>query len=142
MSDQMKTGPLAGIKVVDMSTVVFGPLATMILGDLGADVVKVESPNNQDVMRFAGDSPTGDLGPIFTALNRNKTSRLLDIKKPEDRAELDTLLSEADVFLHNIRMASAGRLGLDYESVRALRSDIIYVHCAGFGSDGPYAGQP
>lgn len=142
MEKYVGAGPLSGIKIVDLSTVVFGPLATMILADLGAEVIKIESPGRGDVMRFAGESPTGDLGPIFTALNRNKTSLVLDLNTIEGQTELKTLLCDADVFLHNIRMRGAQRLGLDFESVRKLRSDIIYVHCAGFGSDGPYAGAP
>lgn len=142
MEKKVGTGPLSGVRIVDLSTVVFGPLATMILADLGAEVIKIESPGREDVMRFAGDSPTGDLGPIFTALNRNKASVALDLNTLEGQTELKTLLSDADVFLHNIRMSGAHRLGLDLESVRKLRSDIIYIHCAGFGSDGPYAGAP
>ncbi|MEQ3746152.1 MAG: CoA transferase [Henriciella sp.] len=126
MKQSAGTGPLSGVKIVDMSTVVFGPLATMILADLGAEVIKIESPGRGDVMRFAGDSPTGDLGPIFTALNRNKASLVLDLKTNDGRSELNALLGDADVFLHNVRMSGANRLGLDYESVRRICPDIVY----------------
>ncbi len=140
--DGERTGPLKGIKVVDMASVVLGPFATVQLGDLGAEVIKIEngdSPAGGDMMRRAGASPTGDIGPIFTSLNRNKKSVSLNGAKPEDKAMLLALLAGADVFIHNVRMAGMQRLGLDYESVRAVNPDIIYVHCAGYGSDGPYA---
>jgi crotonobetainyl-CoA:carnitine CoA-transferase CaiB-like acyl-CoA transferase len=140
--DGERTGPLKGIKVVDMASVVLGPFATVQLGDLGAEVIKVENGDSAaggDMMRRAGASPTGDIGPIFTSLNRNKKSVSLNGAKPEDKAMLLALLADADVFIHNVRMAGMQRLGLDYEAVRAVNPDIIYVHCAGYGSDGPYA---
>jgi crotonobetainyl-CoA:carnitine CoA-transferase CaiB-like acyl-CoA transferase len=134
-----RSGPLAGIKVVDMSSVVLGPLATLQMADLGAEVIKVE--NGGDMMRKAGASPTGDLGPIFTALNRNKKSINLDASNADDKALLLKLLKDADVFFHNVRMAGMARLGLDYEAVRAINPDIIYVHCAGYSAEGPYASR-
>lgn len=145
MSDTpTRSGPLAGIKIIDMSSVVLGPFATLLLGDLGADVIKVETGQSGkagDLMRYAGHSPTGDLGPIYTNLNRNKKSVQLDAKSETGKAALRALLEEADVFFHNVRMAGMRRLGLDYESVRQINSDIVYVHCAGFGADGPYAAR-
>jgi crotonobetainyl-CoA:carnitine CoA-transferase CaiB-like acyl-CoA transferase len=137
-----RTGPLKDLKVVDMSSVVLGPFATLQLADLGAEVIKIEngdSPAGGDMMRRAGASPTGDIGPIYTALNRNKKSISLNASKPEDKALILDLLADADVFIHNVRMAGMKRLGLDYESVRAVNPDIIYVHCAGYGSNGRYA---
>lgn len=139
MAGEAPSGPLAGIRIVDMSSVVLGPFATLILADLGADVIKVEPPGRGDMMRYAGASPTGDLGPIYTALNRNKRAVRLDGKTPEGKAALTALLKEADVFFHNVRMAGMARMGFDYEAVRAIRPDIVYVHCAGFGAGGPYA---
>ncbi len=136
-----RTGPLAGINIVDMSSVVLGPFATLIFGDLGADVIKIEAGQkgkSGDMMRYAGKSPTGDLGPIYTSLNRNKKSVQLDAKTDDGKAALIALLKDADVFFHNVRLAGMGRLGLDYESVKAINPSIIYVHCAGFGSGGPY----
>lgn len=139
--DREPTGPLKGIKVVDMATVVLGPFATLQLADLGAEVIKVENSEGNtpgDMMRYAGQSPTDDLGPIFAALNRNKKAININAKREEDKAVLTALLEGADVFIHNVRMAGMARLGLDYESVRKINPDIIYVHCAGFGADGPY----
>ncbi len=101
MSADKTSGPLAGLKVVDMSSVVLGPFATLIFGDLGAEVIKVESGQagkGGDVMRYAGKSPTGDLGPIYMALNRNKASVQLDAKTEEGKAALTALLKDADVF--------------------------------------------
>jgi crotonobetainyl-CoA:carnitine CoA-transferase CaiB-like acyl-CoA transferase len=142
MSDAAKrTGPLAGVKIIDMSSVVLGPFATLIFGDLGADVTKIEAGQKGkagDIMRYAGASPTGDLGPIYTSLNRNKKSVQLDAKDPDGKAAILALLKDADVFFHNVRLAGMGRLGLDYESVKAINPGIVYVHCAGFGAGGPY----
>ncbi len=135
------TGPLAGVRVLDMSSVVLGPFATLIFGDLGAEVTKVESGQpgkGGDMIRYAGASPTGDLGPIYMALNRNKKSVVLDARTDAGRAALVALLKETDVFFHNVRLAGMERLGFGYEQVRAINPEIIYVHCAGFGQGGPY----
>ncbi|MEO0548482.1 MAG: CoA transferase [Pseudomonadota bacterium] len=141
MTKQARSGPLAGVKIIDMSSVVLGPLATLIFGDLGAEVIKIESGQSGkagDTMRYAGKSPTGDLGPIYTNLNRNKRSVQLDAKSETGKAALTAMLKDADVFFHNVRLAGMARLGLDYDSVKAINPSIIYVHCAGFGSGGPY----
>lgn len=140
-ADAKRTGPLAGVKIIDMSSVVLGPFATLIFGDLGADVIKIEAGQkgkSGDMMRYAGASPTGDLGPIYTSLNRNKKSVQLDAKTEDGKAAILALLKDADVFFHNVRLAGMGRLGLDYESVKAINPGIVYVHCAGFGAGGPY----
>lgn len=136
-----RSGPLAGVKIVDMSSVVLGPFATLIFGDLGADVIKIEAGQKGkagDMMRYAGASPTGDLGPIYTSLNRNKKSVQLDAKTEDGKAAIVALLKDADVFFHNVRLAGMGRLGLDYDSVKKVNPGIVYVHCAGFGAGGPY----
>ncbi len=133
------TGPLTGVKIVDMSTVVLGPFSTMIMGDLGAEVIKVEPEKRGDIMRYAGASPTGDLGPIYTNLNRNKLSVALDGKSDEGKSALRALLQDADVFFHNVRMAGMERMGFGYEDVKAFNPDIVYVHCAGFGIGGAYS---
>ncbi|KCZ90095.1 CaiB/BaiF CoA transferase family protein [Hyphomonas johnsonii] len=141
MTDTSASGPLAGLRIIDMSSVVLGPLATLIFGDLGADVIKIEAGQAGkagDMMRYAGASPTGDLGPIYTALNRNKRSVVLDVKTAEGKAALTALLKDADVFFHNVRLAGMDRLGFGYEAVKAINPDIIYVHCAGFGVGGEY----
>lgn len=135
-----KAPPLAGIRVADMSTVVFGPYCTQILADLGADVIKVE-PRDGDSARNIGTSQkTEHMGPLHMRLNRGKRSVIWDQKTEAGRAAMRRLLETCDVFLHNIRPDAIDRAGLSYEDVRKLRPDIIYVHCTGFGLGGPYAG--
>ena len=131
------TGPLKGIRIVDMSTVVLGPFATLILADLGAEVIKVETGTG-DIMRHAGRSPEPGMGPIYTTLNRNKRSVTIDAKTEEGKTALSELLKTADIFFHNVRMAGMSRLGFDYDAVKALKEDIVYVHCAGYGMGGAY----
>ncbi len=135
-------GPLSGVKIIDMSSVVMGPFATLIFADMGAEVIKVEFDQGKvpgDMMRYAGYSPDGKRGPIFAALNRNKKAVTINAGSDEGKAQLTELLSGADVFFHNVRMAGMRRLGFDYEGVRAIKPDIVYTHCAGYGADGPYA---
>lgn len=144
------TGPLRGIRILDLTGVVFGAYATQILGDAGADVIKVEFPGGRrgsggDIMRWAGAVPEGapeGLGPIFMTLNRNKRSWLLDLRVQSDAAALRAMLTECDVFATTVRAEGMARLGLDYDAVRAIKPDIVYVHGSGYGSDGPYAGEP
>lgn len=147
---QAATGPLAGIRIVDLTSVVFGPYATQMLGDLGADIIKVEFPGGRrggggDAQRWEGKVPGGSLdglGPIFMAVNRNKRSLLLDLRDPEQFDMLRKLLRTADAFVSNVRYAGLERLGIDYDAVRAIRPDIVYAHAAGYGSQGQYAGDP
>jgi crotonobetainyl-CoA:carnitine CoA-transferase CaiB-like acyl-CoA transferase len=141
---------LKGVRVVDMTGVVFGAYATQMLGDLGADVIKVEFPGGRrggggDIMRWAGHGQPGgpeDLGPIFMTINRNKRSVLLDLREATAGAALRALIATSDVFAVSVRYEGLKRLGLDYDAVRQVRPDIVYVHGAGYGSDGPYAGEP
>ena len=145
-----RKGALDGIRVVDLTSVVLGAYATAMLGDMGADVIKVESPspkNGQggDIMRWAGDTPSGEasgLGPMFLTINRNKRSVLLDLKKQEARDALLKLIKTADVFAANVRYDGLKRLGLSYEDVKAVKPDIVYVIGTGYGEDGPYGGRP
>jgi crotonobetainyl-CoA:carnitine CoA-transferase CaiB-like acyl-CoA transferase len=131
---------LSGIRVVDLSTVVFGPYATQILADFGAEVIKVEAPGG-DGFRHAGrPAKSVGMGPAHIALNRNKKSVVLDLKQEGERQRLRDMIASCDVFLHNVRAEAIDRLGFGYEAVRALKPDVIYVHCVGFGSNGPYAG--
>ncbi len=144
------TGPLKGVRILDMTGVVFGAYATQMLADMGAEVVKVEFPGGRrgaggDIMRWAGQVPEGapeDLGPIYMSINRNKRSVLLDLREPDAVAALHALVKRSDVFAASVRYEGLKRLGLDYDSIAALRPDIVYVHGAGYGSDGPYAGEP
>ncbi len=131
---------LEGVRVVDMTSVVFGPYATQILSDFGAEVIKVEAPGG-DVYRYgARSAKSKGMAPSFVALNRGKKSLELDLKNPDDAAILSEQLTQADVFIHNVREAAIEKLGFGYEAVKKLSPDLIYVHCVGFGSDGPYAG--
>jgi crotonobetainyl-CoA:carnitine CoA-transferase CaiB-like acyl-CoA transferase len=131
---------LAEIKVVDLTTVVFGPYCTQILADLGADVIKVESPGLGDTFRWSAPAPTTpSMAPGFMAVNRGKRSIALDLKSADDLAVMHDLLRDADVFVVNVRGKALERLGLDHAAVRALNPAIVYVHCVGFGQDGPYA---
>lgn len=135
------TGPLSGVKILDLSTVVLGPYATQLLGDMGADVVKVENGAG-DIMRHAGPSPAPGMGAIYMGLNRNKRAILLDLKTADGLEAIRRLVKQSDVFFTNVRMDGLIRLGLGYEDVKKLNESIIYVHCAGYGADGPYAGKP
>ena len=145
------TGPLAGVRIIDLTSVVLGAYATQILGDMGADVIKIESPHGDrgdggDVMRWAGQAPNGirDLGPIFVSINRNKrlAAARPEARRSARRALEAALIKTADVFTANVRYEGLKRMGLGYEDVRAIKPDIVYVHAAGYGSDGPYAGLP
>ncbi len=145
------TGPLKGVRIVDLTSVVFGAYATQMLGDLGADVIKVEFPGGRrgdggDIMRWAGVPAEREgrhgLGPIFMTINRNKRSVLLDLRDEKAKAALARLVKTADVFASSVRYEGMKRLGLDYESIKAIKPDIVYVHGAGYGSGGPYAGEP
>ncbi len=135
------TGPLAGVTILDLSTVVFGPYATQLFGDMGAEVVKVEVGSG-DIMRHAGPSPAPGMGAIYMGVNRNKRSVLLDLKSPGGAEAMRRLVARSDVFFTNVRMDGLKRLGLGYDEVKAIRDDILYVHCAGYGANGPYAGKP
>ncbi|MFM9981307.1 MAG: CaiB/BaiF CoA transferase family protein, partial [Burkholderiales bacterium] len=136
-----KPGPLAGVKVIDLTSVMMGPYATMILGDYGADIIKVESPDG-DVMRQAAPMKHAGMGALFLQANRNKRSIVLDLKNPAARDALLKLASDADVFVHNIRPAAIGRLGLGAETLLALNPRLVYASLHGFGETGPYAGRP
>lgn len=141
MSNAAAPGPLAGIRIVDATNVVAGPYATQILADLGADVIKIEGAEG-DPMRGAGPSPAGDMAPLYVSLNRNKRSVALDLAKDGAKDALRRLLRTADVFITNVRPQGIARLGFDYEAVRAVKPDIVYVHVVGFFAEGPYAGRP
>jgi len=130
---------LEGIRIVDMTSVIFGPYATQTLADCGADVIKVESPTGDQFRNAGKPAHTRGMGACHMTLNRGKRSIVLDLKTEEDRAVMRDLLATADVFIHNVRAHAIAKLGFDYGAVREIAPDIVYAHCTGFGSDGPYA---
>ncbi|MGA2953110.1 MAG: CoA transferase [Caulobacteraceae bacterium] len=135
----MTAGMLHGIRIVDMTGVVFGPYATHMLADLGADVIKVEPPQG-DQMRMSGrPARTRLMSPAHLTLNRGKRSIVLDLKLPQDAEVMRALLADAEIFIHNVRAEAIAKLGFGYDEVRDLNPEIIYVHGVGFGSSGPYA---
>jgi crotonobetainyl-CoA:carnitine CoA-transferase CaiB-like acyl-CoA transferase len=135
------TGPLAGVRIIDLTSVMMGPYATMILGDYGADVIKVESPEG-DVMRHAAPMRNPQMGAMYLQGNRNKRSIVLDLKTSGGREALLRLSSNADVFVHNVRPAAMRRLKLGAEDLLGLNPRLVYVSLHGFGEQGPYAGRP
>lgn len=142
MSPDFSAPMLEGLQIVDLTSVLFGPFSTQLLADLGADVVKVEALQG-DIFRFVGKpAKNRGMGPVHLALNRGKQSAALDLKGEGDLDLMRALLARADIFIHNVRAKAMQRLGLDYAAVKALNPNIIYVHCVGFGSDGPYADAP
>lgn len=134
-------GPLAGVRVVDITAVMMGPWATQMLADLGADVIKVESPRGDSTRRTG---PAGEqlLGPLFLGLNRNKRSIVLNLKEPEGIEALLRLAEGADVLSYNVRPAAMKRLGLTYERLSQVNPRLIYVGMFGFSQRGRYAAEP
>lgn len=133
-------GPLAGVKILDLTSVVMGPFATQILASLGADVIKVESPDG-DNMRHVGPMNNPGMGHIFLHANQGKRSVVLDLKTAQGRDAVMRLIARSDVMVSNIRPKALARLGLDYEAVREVNPKLIHVSCCGFGQDGPYAAR-
>ena len=125
------SGPLAGVRILDLTTVVMGPYATQILGDFGADVIKVE-PLEGDVIRQAWPFRHPGMGAIFLNVNRNKRSVALDLKKPEALEACLALAKNADVLVYNIRPQAMARLGLSYEEVKKQNPKIIYIGAFGY----------
>ena len=131
-------GVLSGIRVVEQGTFITGPCAGMMLADLGADVIKVESPEGDPYRSYQGDQ----YSPHFQAYNRNKRSVAFDLKQPAERAVFDGLVREADVFIQNFRPGTATRLGAGPERLCVINPRLIYTSISGFGSSGPYAERP
>jgi crotonobetainyl-CoA:carnitine CoA-transferase CaiB-like acyl-CoA transferase len=129
------------VTVIDLTTVFSGPYATVLLGDLGADVIKVEAPGGE-VVRNVGPAPTTDMGPLFLTVNRNKRDVCLDLKQPAAREVLDRLVDRADVLVHNMRPGAARRIGADPETTRGRNPRLVHCAVSGFGSGGPYQDFP
>jgi crotonobetainyl-CoA:carnitine CoA-transferase CaiB-like acyl-CoA transferase len=148
--DADATGPLKGFRILDMTSVVNGAYATSLLADQGATIIKIEDPGREgavggDIMRQTGHPPASaapGMGAIFLAVNRNKRSVVLDLRNSDELRVLKQLIKTCDAFVASVRYQSLERLGLSYEEVKALRPDIVYAHAAGYGADGPYAGEP
>ncbi|SPA22606.1 L-carnitine dehydratase/bile acid-inducible protein F [Cupriavidus taiwanensis] len=133
-------GPLAGVRVLDLTSVIMGPVCTQILADYGATVVKVEPPEG-DVMRHAGNKRAPGLGAMFLHANQGKQSLILDLKREPDIAALRQMLPTFDVLVHNVRPQAMRRLGLDHEAVRKLNPGLVYVELSGYAEGGPMRGR-
>lgn len=142
MAAEHPAGALEGVRVVDMTGVGMGPWATQMLADMGADVVKVESPGGGDIFRHVHPQRHAAMSHAFLNLNRNKRSVVLDAKRPAERAALLALVERADVFVSNVRPQALARLGLGYEALRERNPRLIYCGCYGYSEAGPYAGRP
>ena len=134
-------GPLAGVRILDLTSVLMGPYATQIFADLGADVIKIESPDG-DTTRHLPPGRDEGRGGMFLNVNRGKRSLVLDLKQPAARAALLALARDADVFVHSMRSQAIGRLGLDYQALRDANPKIIYANLYGFARSGPYRDYP
>ena len=135
------SGPLKGVRVIDLSINVLGPVATQILGDMGADVIKIETPSG-DPNRDTGPARHAGMSAMHLNVNRNKRSVTLDLKRPESLETLLRLVDSADVFIHSMRPAAARRLGIDYEKIKARNGRIIYGYGPGYRQDGPQKDYP
>lgn len=134
-------GPLHGVRVIDLTSVVFGPYATQIMADMGADVIKVEPPEG-DNTRWITTGPDTGMGGIYVNVNRGKKSVMLNLRDEADKASLRALIATADVFIHSMRGKAIGKLGFGYEDVRAIKPDIVYTNCYGYSRRGPEADKP
>ncbi|MDO8773462.1 MAG: CoA transferase [Burkholderiaceae bacterium] len=136
-----KNRPLEGIRVLEIASMIFGPLAGQYLGDMGAEVIKLEPPEG-DLTRSIGPRRSPRMGAFFLTSNRSKRSIVVDLKRPEGRAILQRLVAKTDVLLHSLRTPAANRLGLDYETLAARNPSLVYCHVTGYGDEGPYGGRP
>jgi crotonobetainyl-CoA:carnitine CoA-transferase CaiB-like acyl-CoA transferase len=135
------SGPLAGMRVVDLTAVVMGPYCTQIMADMGADVVKIEPPEG-DITRYVAVGPTPGMNGVFMNVNRGKRSVVLDLRSDAGRDALRGLVESADVFIHSMRGKAIAKLGFDYEAVSAINPRIIYTNCYGYSRRGPDADRP
>jgi crotonobetainyl-CoA:carnitine CoA-transferase CaiB-like acyl-CoA transferase len=136
-----RPGPLHNIKVVEIASIVLGPLTTQYLGDMGADVIKIEPPEG-DLTRSLGPQRHPGMSAVFLSCNRNKRSVVLDLRLPEDRQALHRIVAQCDVVVHSIRSHAAERMGISYEELARLNPRLVYCHVKGFSDNGLYAGKP
>jgi len=135
------SGPLEGIRVIDLTTILLGPYATQIMGDMGADIIKLEAPGG-DAMRQVGPARNKNMASIFLNLNRNKRSLVLDLAKPSGLAAFKQLIRNADVLIHNLRAKPIARLGIAYQDLFPLNPKLIYCTTIGYRREGPYGDKP
>ena len=133
--------PLQGYRVLDLTAVIFGPLASQVLADYGADVIKVEPPEG-DVMRATGPTNEPGMGALFLGVNRGKRSVVIDPKTPQGREQVLEIAATADVLMHTVRPQKLAAIGIDPEQVRQRNPKLVYASLVGFGGDGPYSGRP
>jgi len=133
--------PLSGIRVVDLTRILAGPFCTMLLADMGAEVVKIETPGKGDAARAQGVIKDG-LSWYFAAFNRNKKSVTLNLRSAEGQRILTKLIRKSDVIVENFRPNVMAKMGLDYPRLKEIKPDIIYCGISGFGADGPHADRP
>jgi len=136
-----KSGPLCGIRVVDLTAMVMGPYSTQIMADMGADVIKVEPPDG-DQTRYVSTGKEPGLCGVFINVNRGKRSIVLDLRDEQDKQTLNQLIATADVFIHSMRAKAITKLGYDYQQVKSLNPTIVYTNCYGYSRRGPYADRP
>lgn len=134
-------GPLEGVRVLDLTTVILGPYATQILGDMGAEIIKVETPAG-DSTRYTGPRRSADMAALFMGVNRNKRSIVLDLKQPDALDALFSLIEQVDVIVHNMRPQKATKLGISADAVRARNPKIVYAAFYGYREGGAYSGKP
>lgn len=137
-SPAQASGPLNGLRVIDLTAMVMGPYCTQIMADMGADVIKIEPPDG-DNTRYISVGPTQGMSGVFVNVNRGKRSVMLDLRTPPGVAALRALIERADVFIHSMRSKAIVKLGFGYQSVAAIRPDIIYTNCYGYSRRGPDA---
>ncbi len=140
-SQAKRTGPLAGVRVVDLTAMVMGPYATQIMADMGADVIKIEPPAG-DNTRYISVGPEPGLSGVFVNVNRGKRSVVLDLQTEDGKTALRQLIKTADVFIHSMRAKAIAKLGFSYEAVAALNPGIVYTNCYGYGRRGPERDLP
>ncbi|QEM45550.1 CoA transferase [Mycolicibacterium grossiae] len=136
-----RSGPLAGIRVVDLTAVVMGPYCTQIMADMGADVIKVEPPEG-DNARYISVGPAPGMSGVFVNVNRGKRSVVLDLRTDDGKAALRELIAGADVFIHSMRARAIAKLGFGYDDVAAISPGIVYTNCYGYSRRGPEADRP
>ena len=136
MTSAGSSGPLSGVRVVDLTAMVMGPYCTQIMADMGADVIKIEPPEGDDT-RYISVGPAPGMSGVFVNVNRGKRSVVLDLRSDAGKVALRTLIETADVFIHSMRSKAIARLGFGYEQVAAINPGIVYTNCYGYGRRGP-----